>query len=91
MRSSLHHSLQCCIQLAQGRLSPDQLTPGVIKLLSSNPSSRSVSIPSSSQALPKSQEVIELMELLAARAPHAQHCCAIIIHCFKIAVVSVLL
>ena len=42
------------------------------------------STPSSS----KSQEVISLMELLADRAPHAHHCCAIIIHCFKIALVS---
>lgn len=84
-------SVLCCIQLAQGKLSPDQLTPGVIKLLSTNPSSRGVVTVGSSQAVPstsKSQEVIELMELLADRAPDAHHCCSIIIHCFKIALVS---
>lgn len=83
--------VQCCIQLAQGKLSPDQLTPGVIKLLSANPSSRGMAHASSSQGSPstsKSQEVIQLMELLSDRAPHAHHCCAIIIHCFKIALVS---
>ena len=83
--------LQCCIQLAQGKLSTEQLTDEVISLVSTHSprhlSNLSFSGEQHGDSKP-SVEIIRMMQKLSDRAKHAQQCCSCIITCFKIAVVS---
>ena len=88
--SALHHT-QCCIQLAQGKLSPEQLTEQVLSLVSTHSprhlSDLSLSFEQRGDSRP-SVEIVRMMQKLSDRAKHAQQCCSCVITCFKIAVVS---
>ena len=83
---------QCCIQLAQGKLTPEQLTEGVLSLVSTRPprhlSDSSYSFEDSGQGRP-SAEIIRMMSKLSDRAKYAQQCCDCIMTCFRLALVSV--
>ena len=89
--------LQCCIQLAMGKLKPDQLTESVLSLVSARPPQQ-LTDPSllampddSSQHNRPSAEIIKMMVSLSDRATYAQQCCTTIIVCFRLAVVSLIL
>ena len=81
---------QCCIQLAQGKLSTDQLTPEVLNLMSTHSprhlSDLSLSFADGGDTRP-SVEILRMMQKLSDRAIYAQDCCSCIRTCFKIAVV----
>lgn len=83
---------QCCIQLAQGKLSPDQLTDEVIILVSTHSprhlSDLSLGFEQRGDSRP-SAEIVRMMQKLSDRAKHARQCCSCITTCFKIAVVSI--
>ena len=84
-------NMQCCIQLAQGKLSPDQLTDEVISLVSTHSprhlSDLSLGVEQRGDSRP-SVEILRMMQKLSDRAKHAQQCCSLIMTCFKIAVVG---
>ena len=90
------HSTQCCIQLAQGKLSTEQLTDEVLSLVSTHSPRHlsSLSLGLDSQQGDErggsrpSAEILRMMQRLSDRAKHAQQCCSCIATCFKIAVVS---
>ena len=85
-------SSQCCIQLAQGRLSPEQLTDQVLSLVSTHSprhlSELSLGLEQQRGDSRPSAEIVRMMQRLSDRAKHAQRCCSCITTCFKIAVVS---
>jgi spatacsin len=78
----------CCIQLAQGKLSTEQLTDEVITLVSTHSprhlSDLSLGFEQPGDTRP-SVEIIRMMQRLSDRAKHAHQCCSCIITCFKIA------
>ena len=86
---------QCCIQLAMGKLKPDQLTESVLSLVSARPrqqltdSSLLAMVDDSQQNRP-SAEIIKMMMSLSDRATYAQQCCTTIIICFRLAVVRMI-
>ena len=86
--------MQCCIQLAMGKLKPDQLTERVLSLVSAHPpqqltdSSLLAMVDDSQQNRP-SAEIIKMMMSLSDRATYAQQCCTTIIVCFRLAVVRI--
>ena len=85
--------LQCCIQLAMGKLKPDQLTESVLSLVSARPPQQLtdpslLAMPDDSQHNRPSAEIIKMMVSLSDRATYAQQCCTTIIVCFRLAVVS---
>ncbi|CAI8049899.1 hypothetical protein GBAR_LOCUS27467, partial [Geodia barretti] len=81
----------CCIQLAQGKLSTEQLTDQVLSLVSTHSprhlSELSLGVEQRGDSRP-SAEIVRMMQRLSDRAKHAQHCCSCITTCFKVAVVS---
>lgn len=85
--------LQCFIQLAQGKLKPDQLTEDVLTLLSVVRSRHHFGDPSYplEGGGKMSSEIIRMMQQLSDRALHAQQCCQCILSCFKIALVRICL
>ena len=86
-------SIQCCIQLCQGRLTTSQLTESVLSLVSARPPRHlsDPSTPSLEDPNPSSQasEIIRMLNTLSDRATYAQQCCSCIITCFRIALVRV--
>ena len=90
--------IQCCIQLAQGKLSTEQLTDEVLSLISTHTPRHGHRPGSSLTTVAGEQggggdtrpsvEVMWMMQRLSDRAIYAQQCCGCIATCFKIAVVS---
>ena len=85
---------QCCIQLAMGKLRPDQLTESVLSLVSARSpqqltDSSLLTMADDSQQNRPSAEMIKMMVSLSDRAIYAQQCCTTIIVCFRLAVVWV--
>jgi spatacsin len=79
----------CCIQLAQGKLSTEQLTDEVLSLVSTHSprhlSELTLGVEQRGDSRP-SAEIVRMMQRLSDRAKHAQHCCSCITTCFKVAV-----
>ena len=83
---------QCCIQLANNKLSPDQLTQDVLDLLANRPPQRpmgqlNVSEEDGARST-VSMEILKMLQQLTERAVHVQRCCFCVINCFKIAMVT---
>jgi spatacsin len=80
----------CCIQLAQGKLSPDHLTQDVLDLLANCTPHRHTTSPFMSDENrvknKTSLEIIRMLQQLSDRSGHAHKCCQSIISCFRIAV-----
>ena len=85
--------IQCCIQLAMGKLKPNQLTESVLSLVSARPPQQLVdpyllAMPNDTHQNCPSAEIIKMMVSLSDRATYVQQCCTTIIVCFRLAVVS---
>lgn len=86
--------MQCCIQLCQGKLTPSQLTKGVLSLVSARPP-RHLNDPTTSlledpNHSTQASEIIRMLNTLSDRATYAQQCCSCIITCFRIALVRLI-
>ena len=87
--------LQCCIQLASNKLTPDQLTPDIMELLANQPPRRlmgQLHMPEEGGAKSSiAVEIFKMLHQLSDRAVNVQNCCHCIVTCFKIANVSIII
>lgn len=91
----IYSPMQCCIQLAQGKLTLDKLTDDVLNLMHSNrPTGLHQGSGVSFAALDQDREqkpsadVVKMIQKLSERARYAQRCCNCVLVCFRIALVS---